>query len=86
MISGVQCVGNVASSLVTASNLVTAVQNPGAILSFSINNLNSPPTNQAADGILITTFTNSGASIDSCNAFVTGLVPQVIPSSQFLVG
>jgi hypothetical protein len=52
--------------------------------SFSINNFISPPTNQPADAISVTTYTGTSA-IDTCNAYITGLLPLTIPSSQFFI-
>ena len=57
----------------------------GSTLVFSINSFNSPPTNQAVDSVVVTTYTSTGASIDQCTAYVTGLLPKTIPSSQFAI-
>lgn len=84
MNSAIQCTGSTAFAMVTFSNVVSASLSPGSIISFSINSFYAPPTNQPADAIVVTTYTGSSA-IDTCNAYVTGLIPQTIPSSQFFI-
>lgn len=76
--SALQCTGS--SALVTLSNIVASALSGGSTISFSINNFISPPTNQAADAITVTTYTGTSL-IDTCNAYVSGLVAKVIPSS-----
>jgi hypothetical protein len=70
--------------MVTFSNVVPSALLPGASISFSISNFYSPPTNQPLDAITVTTYTGS-SSIDTCNAYVTGLIPKTIPSAQFFI-
>jgi hypothetical protein len=83
--SGVQCTGDQTNALVTVTNVRSAVLPAGSTISFSINNFNSPPTNQAVDQVIVTTYTSTGASIDRCTAYVSGLIPKVIPSTQFSI-
>jgi hypothetical protein len=84
--SGIQCTGNNANALVTVTNAVGSTLGAGQTISFSINNFNSPPTNQAVDAVTVTTYTSSsGAAIDQCTAYVSGLVAKTIPSSQFAI-
>lgn len=64
--------------------MVTSALASGTSLSFSIANFIAPPTNQPSDAIVVTTYTGS-SSIDTCNAYVTGLVPLTIPSTQFFI-
>ena len=82
--SAIQCSGSTAFALVTFSNVASASLAPGSSISFSINSFYAPPTNQPADAIVVTTYTGT-SSIDTCNAYVTGLIPQTIPSSQFFI-
>lgn len=70
--------------MVTFSNVVTTTLSPGSTISFSIANFIAPPTNQPADSIVLTTYTGSSA-IDTCNAYVGGLQPLTIPSTQFII-
>jgi hypothetical protein len=76
--------GSTSFAVVTFSNVVTSALAPGSTISFSIGNFIAPPTNQPADPISVTTYTGS-SSIDTCNAYVGGLQPLTIPSSQFAV-
>ena len=69
----------------TLSNVVSSNLAPASTIGFSINSFNSPPTNQAVDPVVVTTYTSSGASIDQCTAYVTGLQPKTIPSNQFII-
>lgn len=71
--------------MVTLTNVVSSAVAGGQAIMFSINNFNSPPTNQAVDGVTVSTFTSTGGAIDSCTAYVTGLVPKVIASNQFAI-
>lgn len=57
---------------------------PGTTISFSIANFYSPPSNQPADNVLVTTYTGT-SSIDTCSAVVSGLIPKTIPSTQFTI-
>ena len=82
--SAIQCSGSTSFAIVTFSNVVSSALAPGSTISFSINSFYAPPTNQPADAIVVTTYTGS-SSIDTCNAYVTGLIPQTIPSSQFFI-
>lgn len=84
MNTAIQCSGSTTFAVVTFSNVVSAPLATGSTISFSINNFYAPPTNQPADAIVVTTYTGS-SSIDTCNAYVTGLIPQTIPSSQFFI-
>ena len=77
-----QCTGDIINSLVTVSNVRSAVLAAGSTIMFSVNNFISPPTNQPVDAVTVTTYTSTGASIDQCTAYVSGLVPKVIPSTQ----
>lgn len=63
---------------------MTSPLSSGTTISFSISNFYSPPSNQPADAIVVTTYTGS-SSIDTCNAYVIGLIPQTIPSTQFFI-
>jgi hypothetical protein len=80
-------VGSNDTQTVTLKNVVNSTLNANSTISFSINSLNTPPTNQPIDTIQITTYTPSGMAIDYCDkGMVNGLLPRVIPSSQFLIG
>lgn len=83
--TGIQCTGSQSSALVTVTNLISTTLAAASSLSFSINNFNSPPTNQPVDALTITTYSSSGAAIDQCSAYVTGLLPKVIDSSSFSI-
>ena len=83
--TAVQCTGSATNALVTLSNVVSTDLPAASTIMFSINNFNSPPTNQAVDAVVVTTYTSTGASIDQCTAYVTGLVAKTIPSSQFTI-
>ena len=85
MNTALQCTGNQASALVTLSNVVSTNLAAASTIGFSINSFNSPPTNQAVDSLLVTTYTSSGAQIDQCTAYVTGLIAKTIPSNQFTI-
>lgn len=79
--------GSTDTQSVTIKNVVGSVLNGNSTVSFSINSLNTPPTNQPIDTIIITTFTQDGLAIDYCDkGMVYGLLPRVIPSTQFLIG
>ena len=80
-----QCTGDATNVLVTLSNVVSVPLVAGSTISFSINNFNSPPTNEAVDAVVVTTYTSTGASIDQCTAYVSGLQAKTIPSNQFIV-
>lgn len=72
------------ASIVTLTNVVSSPLAAGTTISFSINNFISPPTNQALDGIVVTTYIG-GSVADSCTAYVGGLQPKTIDSSSFLI-
>jgi len=80
----IQCSGNTANALVTASNIFSTTINSGTSFSFSINSFYSPPTSQPVDAIVITSYTG-GSAIDTCNAYVTGLIPKVLSSTSFVI-
>lgn len=82
--SAVQCTGNAGTAVVTLTNVATTTLNPSTTLSFTVDNFLSPPTNQAVDEVVVTTYTG-GNAIDQCSAYVTGLVPKTIPSNQFVI-
>jgi hypothetical protein len=80
-------VGSTDTQSVTIRNVAGGVLNGNTTILFSINSLNSPPTNQPIDIITITTFNENGLAIDYCDkGMVNGLLPQIIPSSQFIIG
>jgi hypothetical protein len=69
---------------VTLTNVVSTQLAAGTTISFSINSFISPPTNQALDGIVVTTYIG-GSVADSCTAYVGGLQPKTIDSTSFFI-
>lgn len=79
--------GSTDTQTVTIKNVASSTLNGNTSISFSINSLNTPPTNQPIDTITVTTYTSNGSAIDYCDkGMVYGLLPRVIPSSQFIIG
>lgn len=66
------CAGNTVSYSVTVSNVLTITTS--STFAFGIKLLTSPPTLQPSDIITITSYSGTD-SVDTCNARVSGLVP-----------
>ena len=69
------CSGYLANASIVVSSLFTSSINTS--FSFGITQMVSPPTLQASDSITITSFIN-GNKVDTCTAYVSGLLPNTI--------
>lgn len=80
--AAIQCTGS--SNIVNITNIFSTSIASGTLFSFTILNFYSPPTNQPADAITITSYIN-GSAIDTCSSYVSGLLPIVIQNSSYLI-